>query len=254
MNNSIISLTTFLVLLLIALGAARLGKTAIFVTSAMFIILSNITVTIPIDLFRFGPGDLDTFKPLGQPIVFSLAIIIYSVVYFLADIVCNQYGKSSGYKLAASNLGVQLVLWAYVWLSSCFVPESSGAAQFEAMKSMFSTSAQISFAAIVASAGPFLDVYVFDVVRQKWDKITFVKRFVPNPHLSTIIRMKLSTIVGQTVNTIIFFSIALLGNEAINAPTLVSIIVTAAVIKCVIALLDIPAILIHQRWLVSPER
>jgi len=239
--NELSAVLSFIGLALLVLVAARLGKTALFVLSSTFIIVSNITVQMPVTVF-------------GVDI--SWAIIIYSMVYFITDILCEYHGKTSGYRLAATNLAVQVILWAYVWASLQVIPVDAGKDVYQTMQKLFGTTAQITFAAVVASAGPFLDIYVFSWIRHKWDLIahrhinekTALSSLFQNRLFSLVARNKLSTFAGQILNTVIFFSLALF-DTGTPTETLVSIIASASVIKVVIAMADIPFLLAAERFL-----
>jgi queuosine precursor transporter len=239
--NELIAVLSFIGFAIAVVVAARLGKTALFVLSATFIIISNVTVQMPVAVF-------------GMEI--SWAIIIYSLIYFITDILCEYHGKTTGYRLAATNLAVQLILWAYVFLSLQVTPVESGKAMYGTMEKLFGTTAQVTFAAIVASAGPFLDIFVFSWIRQKWDVVaqrhidgkTALALLFNNRVLALVARNKLSTLAGQIVNTVLFFSLALF-DTGIPTGTLVSIIVSASAIKVLIALADIPFLIAVEKSL-----
>lgn len=239
--NEIVAILSFVGLAILVLIAARLGETFLFVLSVTFIILSNITVQMPVRVF-------------GTAI--SWAIIIYSLVYFITDLLCEYHGRAAGYRLAATNLGVQIILWAYVWTSLRVSPEPSGAGAYDTAMKLFATTAQITFAAIVASAGPFLDIFIFSSIRTWWDAFAsrrgggtgFLARFLRNKLWALVTRNKLSTFVGQVVNTMIFFTLALLGT-GVPRSTVVSIIVSASIVKIAIALADIPFLVMAERVL-----
>lgn len=239
--NELVAITSFVILALAVLIAAKLGKTALFVLSTTFIVISNITVQMPVRCFGV---DL------------TWAIIVYSLVYFITDILCEYHGRSNGYRLAATNLAVQIVLWAYVWSSLQVTPVESGLNAYDTMNKLFGTTAQVTFAALVASAGPFLDIYVFSIIRTWWDSVAekhrdnqslwaFVFRYRV---MSLIARNKLSTFAGQILNTVIFFSIALL-NTGTPSKTIISIILSASIIKIAIAIADIPFLVAAERVL-----
>lgn len=239
--NELMALLSFVGFAIIVVVAAQLGKTALFVLSTTFIVISNVTVQMPVTVF-------------GMEI--SWAIIIYSLIYFITDILCEYHGKTNGYRLAAANLAVQLILWAYVYLSLQVTPVESGKTTYETMEKLFGTTAQITFAAVVASAGPFLDIFVFTWIRHKWDTAskrhidenTMFARFFNNRFLALIARNKLSTFAGQIVNTVIFFSLALF-DTGIPTESLISIIVSASIIKVIIALADIPFLVAVEKVL-----
>lgn len=109
--NELTAAVSFFALASLVVAAARLGHTALFVLSVTFILLSNITVQMPVTVF-------------GMEI--SWAIIIYSMVYFITDLLCEYHGRRMGYRLAATNLAVQIILWAYVWASLQVTPVESG--------------------------------------------------------------------------------------------------------------------------------
>lgn len=244
--NEIVAITSFVGLATLVLTAARLGTISLFVLSATFIVLSNITVQMPVSVFG---------------VEISWAIIIYSLVYFITDLLCEIHGKAAGYRLAATNLSVQVILWAYVWASLHIVPTPSGEAAYINMGQMFSTTKQVSVAALVASVGPFLDIYIFSWVRRQWDAVA--KKFdgsehplgaiLRSPVMAVIARNKLSTFAGQVVNTIVFFSLAYF-NTAATTQEIVSIIISASVVKIVVAIADVPFLIAAQRFLLEKKQ
>jgi queuosine precursor transporter len=235
--NEAIALISFVCLASIVVGAAYIGRTALFSLSVTFILLSNITVQMPVRLF-------------GVDI--SWAIVIYSLVYFITDIICEYHGKRIAYYLALSNLLAQLLLWCYVWSSMQVVPSNSGQAVYNTMVQLFATTTQVSAAAIVASLGPFVDIYIFGRIRQIWDKCSRDGRLGYHDHtrsrlLAVIIRNKVGTFAGQIVNTVIFFTLA----SGANMPTeqLAMVIATACVTKITVAIADIPFLAMVERIL-----
>lgn len=239
--NELVAIGSFCLFAGAVIVAARLGKTALFVLSSTFIIVSNFTVQMPIRVFG---------------VEISWAIIIYSLVYLITDILCEYHGKQNGYRLAGTNLVVQIIVWAYVFMSLKVMPQESGKAAYETVERLFGTTAQVTFAAIVAAAGPFLDIYVFSWIRQKWDTIAaqhihrggLYSLSLRNKVLALIARNKLSTFAGQVLNTILFFSIALL-NTGVPAKTVGSIIVSASAVKIAFAIADIPFLVIAEKYL-----
>lgn len=241
--NELVAITSFLVLGALVLAAGKLGKTALFVLSATFIAVSNITVQITVPVFG---------------LTISWAIIVYSMVYLITDILCEYYGKAVAYRLAATNLAVQFILWGYVYLSSFVEPSSTPAneSMFEVMRKMFGTSSQVSLAALLASLGPFLDITIFGVIKKWWTNRTLSRAAGRESSwirlLHVIIRNKLSTLVGQCVNTIVFFTIALLGAE-LTTQQLVSVIASACLVKIIVAIMDVPLLAFFDTYLRPPQ-
>lgn len=220
--NEAIAIGSFVVLVLLVMAAARLGKTYLFILSTAFILVSNITVQIPVNVF-------------GATI--SWAVIVYSMIYLITDILSECYKRATAYKLAACNLAVQVLLWSYVWSSLQVEPTAGGDRSFATMRDLFSTTARITFAAIIASAGAFLDIWVYEWLMKR-KQTGFISRLW--------VRNNLSTWLGQSLNTVIFFVLALYGE--VETRTLVSIILTAVLVKIVIAACDTPFLYLARKF------
>ena len=239
MNESM-AIVSFLGLVLAVLVAARLGQASLRLLAAVYILLSNITVGMPVPVFG---------------VEISWAIVIYSLVYFITDIVSEHYGRRSAYQLALTNLLVQVLLWLYVWSSLLVEPSPDGQTAHETMRLLFGTSSRITVAALVAGIGPFLDIATFALIRDRWDqwvarldRVSGMARVARNRVVAIVARNKLSTFAGQILNTIVFFSIAFV-DTGVSARTLLSIIVSASLVKVVVALADIPFLVLVDRFI-----
>jgi queuosine precursor transporter len=236
MPNLLVACAVFVVFVLVVLWAARAGKSYLFALSVTFILISNITVQMSVELL---PGT-----------VISWAIIIYSLVYLITDFVIEFYGRAEAYRLAAANLLAQYVLWGYVWLSLMVEPAAAAAsvAVYGTMKSLFGTTTQITIAASVAALGPFADIFVTGRVRE------YLKRHLLFRHevLNLIARAKLSTLIGELINTVLFFSIALFGT-GVEMHALVSIVLSATIVKWIIAALDAPFLYVFFKHIGRPR-
>lgn len=212
--NEIVALSTFALLCLVVAYGTRLGLKHLYVLSVFIIIVSNVTVGIQIDMFG---------------VAVSLGVIVYSIIYLVTDIVSEYFDENEAYKLAITNVVVQIMFLVYMFLSINTVP-SGGHEAYSSMETLFSTTARISVAALVASLGAFADIWFYEWLlrRSKSDgsKITSGLWF----------RNMASTFIGQSINTALFFTIALYG----VVPNLLSIILSAIAIKWAIAVLDTP--------------
>lgn len=235
MNNLLVGIVSFLGFLIVVLAAARMGKIYLVAASVTFILISNITVQMNVPIL---PG-----------VVISWAIIIYSLVYLITDFVIEFYGRSSAYRLAAINLAVQYVLWIYVWLSLQVEPATSDASPhvYETMRALFGTTTQVSLAATVAALGPFSDIFTTGRLKAYLK----TRRLFKHEILNLLARAKLSTLIGEVINTLLFFGIVLLGTGT-DTYTLVSVIVSATVVKWAIALLDVPFLYLFFRYIGHP--
>lgn len=212
--NEVVVIATFTLLCLAVAVATRWGLKQLYILSAFIILASNVTVGIQIDVFG---------------VAISLGVIIYSIVYLVTDVVSEFFERNEAYKLAATNVVVQVVFWIYVFMSIQTTP-SGGQEAYDAMGSLFSSTARITIAALVASLGAFADIAVYEWMLRKAGREG--DRYAPKMWLRNI----LSTFFGQSINTAIFFTIALYG----VVPNLGSIILSAIFIKWAIALLDTP--------------
>lgn len=206
--NEFVALATFAILCFLAVYATRYGLKQLYVLSVFVILASNVTVGIEAKMFGVSV---------------SLGIIIYSIIYLITDLVSEFYEKNEAYKLAVTNLAVQVAFWIYIFISINVQP-SGGQAAYDAMVSLFGSTARITVAAFVASLGAFLDIFLYEKMKEKGWPLW--------------LRNLLSTGVGQSINTALFFTIALYG----VIPNLDTVIFTAILIKISIAVLDTPFI------------
>lgn len=202
-------LVTFVFLSCVLIACTRCGRTYIFAFSIGCILVSNITLPKQVEVFGLS---------------MSLGVVVYSLVYLATDI-CSEYGgKGDAYRLAISNLIAQIFFLIFIKLSiSAGDPDSASTA---ALLSLFSTTTRISFAAIVAASGAFVDIRIYEYLKQRF----------PSGILGLLIRNNVSTIIGQGVNTALFFVIAFAG----VLENLFQIVLTALIVKTVIAILDTP--------------
>lgn len=212
--NEIVMISTFVFLCLGVAMATRWGLKQLYVMSIFIILASNVTVGIQVHVF-------------GIPI--SLGVVIYSIIYLVTDIVSEFFERNEAYKLAATNVIVQLAFWLYIFISTKVSP-SGGEEAYGAMLSLFSSTARITLAALVASLGAFIDIFIYEWVLKKYRKEG--EKYAKKMWL----RNCLSTFFGQSINTALFFTIALYG----VVPNLLSIIISAIAIKWVIAICDTP--------------
>lgn len=219
MISGILAFATFFLLGALVLICTRLGKTYLYCCTVGYILVSNITVTKQVEFFGFAT---------------SLGVIIYSLVYLATDI-CSEYGEEGdSYRLAISNLVAQIIFFAYIFLS-IRTPAGEFDTAHSQINALFSITPRITIAAIVAALGAFVDIYVYEFLKKK----TGLGFFMVG------LRNNSSTMVGQIINTVIFFTVAFYN----VIPNLMEIIITAAVVKIIIALIDTPFIWLARYFL-----
>ena len=213
MVNELLVITVVLVMATVILGATYFGKPLLFAISCFIIVVSNATVGIQVDVFG---------------VAVSWGVIIYSFIYLITDILSELFEEDSAYQLAFMNVLVQVVFWIYLTLT--FLVETTVSQEtLRTLEHLYATTPRITLAALVAVFGAFVDIWVYERIKQAYANSD-------SPWSGLWFRNNVSTIVGQSVNTILFFTIALWG----VVPDLVSIIITAIAIKAAIALVDTP--------------
>ena len=185
--NELVCISTFVLLCLAVGSATKWGLKHLYVMSAFIILASNVTVGVQVDAF-------------GVPI--SLGVIIYSIIYLVTDIVSEFYERYEAYKLAATNVVIQIAFWIYIFISVKVTP-SGDLEAYAAMNSLFNATARITVAALIASLGAFADIYIYERMLKK--AAVEGERYAPKMWKRNI----LSTCIGQSINTAIFFTIAL---------------------------------------------
>jgi uncharacterized integral membrane protein (TIGR00697 family) len=239
--NEVVTILSFVILATLVVTASRLGTTSLFVLSVTFILLSNITIGIPIRVFG---------------IEFPWALIVYSLVYFITNLVCEFRGKTTAYQLAITNVTVQIVFWGYIWASLALTPVENAKGVFTAMNLLLGATPQVSVAALLASVGPFVGIFMYSQLRKKWQTLalkyegnsTPTGRVVKEKMLAIIVINKLSTFIGQIVNTVVFFAVADL-NWHTDISALTHVVMSSVAVKIVIAIADVPFLILAIKFL-----
>jgi uncharacterized integral membrane protein (TIGR00697 family) len=235
MHNVAVAALSFIIFVGIVLVAARLGRSALFSLSVAFILMSNVTVQMNVEIV---PG-----------VTISWAIVIYSMVYLITDLIIEFYGSRVAYGLAIANLSAQLLWWIYIALSLQAIAQPGHSQEVRAiMASLFGASTQITIAAIVAAIGPFADIFATGRLRE----LIARRRFFKNEIFNLLARAKLSTLLGEVINTALFFSIAL-ANTATSWRAMLSIVVSATIAKWIISAADMPFLWLFFRVSRSPS-
>lgn len=235
MQNLTFAIISFFVFIVLTLFVAKFGKVYLYSLSTSFILISNVTVQLNVEIL--------------PDVMISWAIIIYSLVYLITDLTIEFYGRAEAYKLATLNLSTQLIFWLYIWSSLKILPSDSGNSIhiYEMMTTLFSANSKITIAAVLAAIGPYTDIYTTHRIRNYLSR----RRFFGGELASLVARAKLSTFIGEIVNTSIFFTIASLGT-GLDSSTLTSVIITATITKWIISVADIPFLLLYFKHIGFP--
>lgn len=217
--SELFCLGTFFIMCFVLIWCVYLGRTAIFVFSVGCILVSNVTVTKQVEF-------------LG--LTTSLGVFIFSVTYLANDILTEYWGRNDAIKLVVSNLCAQVAFMAYTTASILTPPAltDDGAA---AIIKLFTVTPRVTVAAILAAVGGFVCVAIFSYLKTKHRK----------GRLSLAIRNTVSTIIGNWVNTAVFFTVAFYG--IFPDRILVQVIFSAIVAKFTVGILDTPFMFL-ARW------
>jgi len=195
------------------------GRTAIFVFTVGCILVSNCTVTKQVEF-------------LG--LTTSLAVFIFSVTYLASDILTEYWGRRDAINLVFSNLAAQVAFMAYSMLAIATPPASTDTAS-TAIVTLFTVTPRITVAAILSAIGGFICVGLFSYLKAK------NRRGI----LSLAVRNGVSTVIGNWVNTVVFFSVAFYG--VLPNYVLFQIVLSAILAKLTVGILDTPFMFL-ARW------
>jgi uncharacterized integral membrane protein (TIGR00697 family) len=189
-----------------------LGRTAVFVFTVGCILVSNCVVTKQVPF-------------LGTTT--SLGVFIFSVTYLANDIVTEYWGRGDAMRLVLYNLAAQIAFMVYSQLA-ILTPAAQTDTASPAIASLFTITPRITIAAILSAVGGYVCVTLFDSLKQRY----------PNGPLALALRNSISSIVGNWVNTVVFFSVAFYG--VFPNKVLGEILVSAIVVKTTVGILDTP--------------
>ena len=217
--SELLCLGTFFLMCFALIWCVYLGRTAIFVFTVGCILVSNVTVTKQVQF-------------LG--ITTSLAVFIFSVTYLANDILTEYWGRRDAMKLVISNLTAQVAFMTYS-MAAIWTPASSTDTASPAIASLFTVTPRVTLAAITSAVGGVICVAVFSALKRKFRKGA----------LSLAVRNSVSTILGNWVNSVVFFVVAFYG--VFPNHVLSQIVVSALLAKLTVGILDTPFMFL-ARW------
>jgi hypothetical protein len=149
------------------------------------------------------------------------------VTYLANDILTEYWGRNDAIKLVVSNLSAQVAFMAYS-TASIWTPPAPTDDASAAMIKLFTVTPRVTVAAILAAVGGFVCVAIFSYLKSKHRKGRFW----------LAVRNIVSTVIGNWVNTGIFFVVAFYG--IFPDKILVQVIFSAIVVKATVGILDTP--------------
>lgn len=171
----------------------------------------------------------------------SVGIFLIPVLFSINDMVIEVYGPDRARSIIRSSLFTVVLLIGFTMLAINIPPSAKFAPNEWAYDIIFSQSARISVASIIAfAAADFLDVAVF--VR--------IKKAMGNSALW--VRNNLSNFIAQLVDTVVFMTVAFYSfNQSFeeNITFLLGLIIPYWLLKCSMSVIETPLVYIGVRWL-----
>ena len=173
----------------------------------------------------------------GQPV--SVGILYFPFIYVISDLMTEVYG----YAVARRTLWYTLVAQfaaTLIFMVVLFLPPSDSFANNEAFNIVLGAAPQITlFGTIAIFAGDITNNYI----------LAKLKVFAQGRYIS--LRLVLSTLGGQFVNTFIFFTFGLWGILPIEA--LVKSIILGTILKTGVEIIALPLTLRLIQWVKKVE-
>ncbi|MBD3164770.1 queuosine precursor transporter [Candidatus Woesearchaeota archaeon] len=203
------------------------GKTGLYAWTVMAIVIANIQVLKTIQIFGF---------------VTALGNIIYSSIFLVTDILCENHSKKDARKAVMVGFFVMVAVTILMQICLAFIPHSSDimSPHIEAIFSLF-------FPILIASLSAYLASQFFDVW---W--YTKLKQLTKGRYLW--LRNNISTMLSQLIDNIIFTGIFFVGyflvfepENFLGWPIIASIFFTSYMMKWIIAFLDTPFLYLARK-------
>ena len=176
----------------------------------------------------------------------SMAVILYSSIYFATDLLSERYGKEEATRAVMIGFLVSIVILLMTSLSLLYVPTTSSEAAslaenvHAATVTLFDYSPRFVMGSLLAY-----------LVSQRMDVLIFhyLKRKTSGKHLW--LRNNLSTMISQGLDTLVYGLIVWWG--VVDFFTAMTLAGSKYVFKVLIALIDTPFIYIARNWDVSDK-
>lgn len=196
------------------------GKAGLFVWMAISVIVANIQVTKNV---------------LFVGIEATLGNIVYATSFLATDILSEFYGPGEARKAVGIGFFSLISMTVLMQVALLFSPSESDIAQ-QSLAGIFGLMPRIAGASLIAYLASNLhDIFAFEF----WKKRT----------KALWIRNNLSTIVSQTIDSLIFTIGAFAG--IYSASVLWQIFITTLLLKWVVAICDTPFIYLARKWMTA---
>lgn len=216
MNELIFFLSIAISYCLVLLFYKTLGKLGLFVWVAIIAVIANVEVIKCVDIF-------------GMAV--TLGNSLYCSISLATDILNEKYGGTEARKSVWIGFLALITFVALSQISLMFIPNELDVAS-DALNTVLSTTPRICFASLLCFVvSNILDTYVFSWLKKK-SKFLWV-------------RVNVSTILSQLLDSILFSIIAFTGIMSYSDVLILGI--TTYIIKVIITMCDTPFIYLSRK-------
>lgn len=225
MSNELIFCGMIFFILIVTLGAFRLGKIWLYGLIAINIILANIYVTKQFILFGISATG-------GN--------ITYGAIFLATDLLCEHYGKAEGRRAVMLGFAAAIFYLVTSQLILHIRPADYDTVH-EGMQRIFAFAPRIILASMAAYlVSQFHDVWFFHFLKQKT-----AGRYL-------WLRNNLSTWTSQLLDSVIFSLVAFTG--IFDFSIVLQIILSTYLLKILVAAIDTPFMYLSYRFLPAEKR
>jgi queuosine precursor transporter len=196
------------------------GRNGLFAWIGISTILANLQVIKTIEIFGMTA---------------TLGNAMYGTAFLVTDILNEKYGKKDAQKAVWLGFFSLLIMTIIMQLALLFQPHPDDIAQ-ESLATIFGFIPRIALGSLAAYlVSQFTDVYIFTYLKKKFPKDS-----------QFWIRNNGSTMISQLLDTLVFTSIAFIGQFPFSI--WIEIFLTTYILKWIVSLLDTPFGYIAKRF------
>jgi queuosine precursor transporter len=196
------------------------GRNGLFAWIGISTILANLQVIKTIEIFGMTA---------------TLGNAMYGTAFLVTDILNEKYGKKDAQKAVWLGFFSLLIMTIIMQLALLFQPHPDDIAQ-ESLATIFGFIPRIALGSLAAYlVSQFTDVYIFTYLKKKFPKDS-----------QFWIRNNGSTMISQLLDTLVFTSIAFIGQFPFDI--WIEIFLTTYILKWIVSLLDTPFGYIAKRF------
>ncbi|MGG1443393.1 queuosine precursor transporter [Brevibacillus laterosporus] len=202
------------------------GKVGLYAWIGFATVLANIQVVKIVELFGFA---------------MTLGNTMYATIYLCSDLLNEKYGQEQAKKAVWFGFFTLITTTIIMQMALKFVPHPDELAKQDALAMIFGLLPRLAIASLTSYfISQFLDVRIY----------TFLKKICPKRN-QLWIRNNGSTLISQLVDTVIFCTIAFLGELPMNI--WFHILVTTYLIKFVVSAASTPILYIARNFTFTKE-